>query len=111
MVKCHFTNSVRHQSSEMAGPSTEEAYEAFEAEVGVLLALRDSRSMTHPGFRHIVHLEGAYVGEDAIYLVMECMDGGELFDRCSSGSPTRTLSACFRTQLSARFCMMHITRC
>ncbi|CAJ1429471.1 unnamed protein product [Effrenium voratum] len=44
----------------------------LETEVGVYLC------MDHP---HITRLFDVYEAEDHLYLVMECMEGGELFDR------------------------------
>lgn len=44
----------------------------FESEIEIYLA------MDHP---HVTRLFDVYEEEDALYLVMECMEGGELFDR------------------------------
>jgi len=46
----------------------------LEAEVEIFLA------MDHP---HITRLYDVYESEDRLHLVMECMEGGELFDRIS----------------------------
>jgi len=47
---------------------------SLEAEVEIFLA------MDHP---HITRLYDVYESEDTLHLVMECMEGGELFDRIS----------------------------